>query len=214
MGAVDEVGVATGLVWTEQGGDVMPIEISVADGKGTLTLTGQLGDIMQESAQAALSWLRVNARRVGVDPRRFDKVDIHIHAPEGSVPKEGPSAGITIACALVSALGGRAVRRVVAMTGEVTLRGHVLPVGGVKEKVLGAYRAGITHVIVPRRNQRDLVNELSRDVVRRLTITYVATMDDVLAVAFVENPLLFPYKQQRKKKASPRPHPDDAPPSA
>jgi ATP-dependent Lon protease len=197
----DEVGVATGLVWTEQGGDVMPIEIVVVDGKGTLTLTGQLGDVMQESAQAALSWTHANARRVGIDPRRFEKVDIHVHAPEGGIPKDGPSAGITIACALVSALGGRVLRRAVAMTGEVTLRGHVLPVGGIKEKVLGAHRAGIYEIILPRRNARDLVDELPRDVLRRLRLVYVTTLDEVLPVAFVENPLDFPFKPRRRKRA-------------
>ncbi len=202
--SADEVGVATGLVWTEQGGDVMPIEIVVVEGKGNLILTGQLGDVMQESAQAALSWTHANARRVGIDPRRFDKVDIHVHAPEGGIPKDGPSAGITIACALVSALSGRALRRTVAMTGEVTLRGHVLPVGGVKEKVLGAHRAGISHIILPRKNERDLIDELPRDVRRKLQLTYVTTLDEVLPVAFVENPLDFPYKQQRRKKVSPK----------
>ncbi len=211
---VDEVGVATGLVWTEQGGDVMPIEIVVVDGKGDLILTGQLGDVMKESAQAALSWTHANARRVGIDPRQFDKIDIHVHAPEGGIPKDGPSAGITIACALVSALGGRALRRTVAMTGEVTLRGHVLPVGGVKEKVLGAYRAGIHEIILPRKNERDLIDELPRDVLRVIRLVYVTTLDDVLPVAFVENPLDFPYKQQRRKKAPPKasetPRSDDA----
>ena len=212
----DEIGVATGLVWTEQGGDVMPIEIVVVDGKGTLTLTGQLGDVMQESAQAALSWTHANARRVGIDPRRFEKVDIHVHAPEGGIPKDGPSAGITIACALVSALGGRVLRRAVAMTGEVTLRGHVLPVGGIKEKVLGAYRAGIHEIILPRKNARDLIDELPRDVLRKIRLVYVTTLDEVLPVAFVENPLDFPFKPRRRKQASPKaqhePPLDDAKP--
>jgi ATP-dependent Lon protease len=202
--AAGDIGVATGLVWTEQGGDIMPIEIGVTEGKGNLLLTGLLGDVMQESAQAALSWTRTNARRVGIDPRRFEKVDIHIHAPEGGVPKDGPSAGITIACALVGALARRPARRIVAMTGEVTLRGLVLPVGGIKEKVLGAYRAGLEEVIVPRRNERDLRDELPRGVLRKLRIHYVETMDEVLPLAFAQNPLDHPYTPRRRKKAPPK----------
>jgi ATP-dependent Lon protease len=197
--ARDEVGVATGMVWTPNGGDVMPVEISVVDGKGNLTLTGQLGEIMQESAQAALSYTRANAKRLGIDPRRFEKVDIHVHVPEGGVPKDGPSAGVTLACALVSALSGRATRRTVALTGEITLRGRILPVGGVKEKVLGAYRAGIGEVVLPAKNARELEDDVPRDVRRKLKFTFVNHMDEVLPVAFVENPLDFPYKRQRRK---------------
>lgn len=199
----DEAGVATGLVWSEQGGDVMAVEISVVEGKGNLTLTGQLGDIMQESAQAALSYIRANAKRLGVNPRGFDKVDIHIHVPEGGVPKDGPSAGITLACALLSALTGLPTRRAVAMTGEITLRGHVLPVGGVKEKILGAYRAGITDVILPRKNARELDEELPRDVKRKLRFVFVDTLDDVLPVAFVENPLDHPYRARQRRQPAP-----------
>ncbi|HEX6288145.1 MAG TPA: endopeptidase La [Herpetosiphonaceae bacterium] len=200
----DEVGVATGMVWTENGGDVMPVEISVVEGKGNLTLTGQLGDVMQESAQAALSYTRANAKRLGIDPKRFDKVDIHVHVPEGAVPKDGPSAGVTIACALISALANRALRRAVAMTGEITLRGRVLSVGGVKEKVLGAYRAGITQVILPKKNQRDLT-DVPRHVRRKLRFEFVEQMDQILPLAFVQNPLDFPYqprKRTRKKATS------------
>jgi ATP-dependent Lon protease len=175
----DQVGVATGLVYTSNGGDTMPIEVTLMDGKGNLTLTGQLGDVMQESAQAALSYARANAQRLGIESRRFDKVDIHIHVAEGAVPKEGPSAGITLATALISALTGRAVRHDVAMTGEITLRGRVLPVGGIKEKVLGAYRAGITKIIVPHKNERDIA-EIPANLRRRLTCVYVAQMDEVL----------------------------------
>ena len=201
--AEDEVGVATGMVWTPNGGDVMAVEISVVDGKGNLTLTGQLGEIMQESAQAALSYTRSNAKRLGIDPRRFEKVDIHVHVPEGGVPKDGPSAGITLACALISALNGRATRRSVALTGEITLRGHILAVGGIKEKVLGAYRAGITEVVLPRKNAREIEDDIPRDVRRRLRFTFVSTMDEVLPVAFVENPLDFPYRPRRKRSPQP-----------
>ena len=196
--ARDEVGVATGMVWTANGGDVMPVEISVVDGKGNLTLTGQLGEVMQESAQAALSYTRANAKRLGIDHRRFEKVDIHVHVPEGGVPKDGPSAGVTLACALISALSGRATRRNVALTGEITLRGRVLAVGGVKEKVLGAYRAGITDVVLPTKNAREL-DDFPRDVRRKLRFTFVDEMDQVLPLAFAENPLDFPYQPRRKR---------------
>jgi ATP-dependent Lon protease len=187
----DEVGVATGLSWTANGGDTMAIEVSVMDGKGTLTLTGQLGDVMRESAQAALSFARANARRLGIDDRRFDKIDIHIHVPEGAVPKDGPSAGITLATALISALSSQAVKRDVAMTGEITLRGRVLPVGGVKEKILGAHRAGIRTVILPRDNERDLA-EVPGHVKRKLAFVYVDHMDDVIAGALCISPALDP----------------------
>jgi ATP-dependent Lon protease len=183
----DEVGVATGLSWTANGGDTMAIEVSVMEGKGTLTLTGQLGDVMRESAQAALSFARANAKRLGIDDRRFDKTDIHIHVPEGAVPKDGPSAGITLATALISALTSQAVKRDVAMTGEITLRGRVLPVGGVKEKILGAHRAGIRTIILPRQNERDIA-EVPAHVKRRLSFVYVEYMDEVIAGAFCEPP--------------------------
>jgi ATP-dependent Lon protease len=178
----DEIGVATGLSWTANGGDTMAIEVSVMEGKGSLTLTGQLGEVMRESAQAALSFARANARRLGIDERRFDKTDIHIHVPEGAVPKDGPSAGITLATALISALSNQAVKRDVAMTGEITLRGRVLPVGGIKEKILGAHRAGICTVILPRDNERDIA-EVPGHVKRKLVFVYVDHMDDVIAGA-------------------------------
>jgi ATP-dependent Lon protease len=181
----DEVGVATGLSWTANGGDTMAIEVSVMEGKGALTLTGQLGDVMRESAQAALSYARANAKRLHVDERRFDKLDIHIHVPEGAVPKDGPSAGITLATALISALSSQAVRRDVAMTGEITLRGRVLPVGGVKEKILGAHRAGIRTIILPAKNERD-VAEVPGHVKRKLGFIYVEHMDEVIASALCE----------------------------
>jgi ATP-dependent Lon protease len=177
----DQVGLATGMVYTGVGGDTMPVEVSLMEGKGTLTLTGQLGEVMQESAQAALSYARANAAALGIDSRRFEKLDIHIHVPEGATPKEGPSAGVTMAVALISALTGRTVRRDVAMTGELTLRGHVLPIGGVVEKLLGAYRVGIREVILPRKNGPDLV-EVPAAVRTKLRVHLVATLDEVLAL--------------------------------
>jgi ATP-dependent Lon protease len=181
----DEVGVATGMFWTANGGDTLTVEVSIMDGKGNLTLTGQLGDVMRESAQAALSFARANASRLGIETRRFEACDIHIHVPEGAVPKDGPSAGITLATALISALTGRAIRRDVAMTGEITLRGRVLPVGGVKEKVLGAHRAGIRTIILPTKNERDIA-EVPLQVKRKLAFVYVDQVDEVFANAFCE----------------------------
>jgi ATP-dependent Lon protease len=178
----DEVGVATGMAWTSNGGDVMAVEVTLMDGKGNLTLTGQLGDVMQESVQAALSYARANARTFEIDPRRFDKVDIHVHVPEGAVPKDGPSAGITMATALISAFTGRPVHREVAMTGEITLRGRVLPVGGIKEKILGAHRAGSDTIILPHQNERD-VDEVPRLVKRKLRFVYVRHIGQVLEEA-------------------------------
>jgi ATP-dependent Lon protease len=179
----DEVGVATGLVWTEVGGDVVFIEATKMKGKGGLTLTGQLGDVMRESAQAAVSWIRANAASLGIDPEFSESLDLHIHVPAAAIPKDGPSAGITMATALASVLTGARVRRQVAMTGEITLRGRVLPVGGLKEKLLAAHRAGIKTVLIPKENVRDL--ELVPDHVRtEMEIVPVERMDEVLALAF------------------------------
>ena len=180
----DEVGVATGLAWTEAGGDLMAIEVSLMPGKGGMTLTGQLGEIMQESAQAALSYTRSRAAELGILPDEFDRLDIHVHLPEGAIPKDGPSAGITLATALISALTQRKVRRDVAMTGEITLRGRVLPVGGVREKLLTAHRAGVKNVLLPKRNQKDLV-ELPKRALRDLNIVLVTRMDQVLEQALL-----------------------------
>lgn len=154
----DEIGVATGVAWTAAGGDIMFIEVNLMPGKGQLTLTGQLGDVMQESAQAALTYTRSRAAQWGIDPGRFDKTDIHIHVPEGAVPKDGPSAGVPLVTALISAFSERAIRRDVSMTGEITLRGRVLPVGGIREKVLAARRAGIRTFFIPKKNESDLQN--------------------------------------------------------
>jgi ATP-dependent Lon protease len=178
----DEVGVATGLGWTPVGGDILAVEVSLMRGKGGLQLTGQLGDVMQESAKAALSYARAHADELGIPTERFADTDIHIHVPAGQIPKDGPSAGITLATALISAFSGRPVRRHVAMTGEITLRGHVLPVGGIKEKMLAAHRAGITDVILPEENRKDL-EDLPTHVTEALTFHFVERMPQVLAEA-------------------------------
>lgn len=180
----DEVGVATGLAWTQAGGDIMYVEATVMKGKGQLLLTGHLGEVMKESAQAALSYARARAPELGVKEDLFSKVDIHVHVPAGAIPKDGPSAGITMATALVSALTRVPVKRSVAMTGEVTLRGKVLPVGGVKEKVLAARRSGITTVLLPQKNDKD-VKELPKTIRRGMHFVFVEHMDQVLATALV-----------------------------
>ena len=180
----DEVGVATGVARTAVGGDVLSVEVSVVDGKGDLTLTGSLGDVMKESAQAALSYARARSESFKLPPKVFEEHNIHIHVPSGAVPKDGPSAGVTLATALVSALGRRPVRRDVAMTGEVTLRGRVLEVGGIKEKVLAAHRAGIKTFVLPKQNNRDL-EDVPLQVRQTLTFVPVENMDEVLAVALL-----------------------------
>jgi len=176
----DEVGVATGLAWTEVGGDVLFVEATTMPGKGALTLTGQLGDVMKESAQAALSYCRANATELGIDAD-LSKIDVHVHIPEGAVPKDGPSAGLALTAALVSALTGRPVKRSVAMTGEITLRGRVLPVGGVKEKVLAAHRAGVQRVILPAENERDLA-KVPEKVQKELDFVFVERISEATKV--------------------------------
>jgi len=182
----DQIGVATGLAWTPVGGDILFIEATAMKGKGVLTLTGQLGDVMKESAQAALSYARSHAKEFGIDPNFFGKNDIHIHVPEGSIPKDGPSAGVTMATAMLSLLTGKAVHRKIAMTGEITLRGEVLPVGGIKEKVLAARRAKIDTVILPSLNERDLedVNETIR---KEMKFILVDDVKSVFKAALLEN---------------------------
>jgi ATP-dependent Lon protease len=183
----DQIGAATGLVWTEAGGDTTPIEVTIMNGKGNLTLTGKLGDVMQESAKAAMSYVRSKASVLGLDENFYRKVDVHIHVPEGAVSKDGPSAGITIATALASALTGIPVRRDVAMTGEITLRGKVLPIGGLKEKVLAAKRAGILNVIIPDENRKDL-EEIKKEIPQDLNFFLVKEMDEVLEHALAKMP--------------------------
>ncbi len=181
----DAVGVATSLAWTEAGGDLMPVEVITMPGKGSLMLTGQLGEVMQESAQAALSYARAHAADYGFADFDFEKYDIHIHVPEGAIPKDGPSAGITLATALISALTNRPVDRRVGMTGEITLRGRVLPIGGLKEKLLTAHRGGLKLVIIPEHNEKDLV-DVPRTVKRALDIRLVSHIDQVLALSLLD----------------------------
>jgi len=193
----DEVGVATGLAWTETGGDIIYIEATTMKGKGSLTLTGQLGDVMKESAQAALSYVRSRSKRLGIDDDLFSKTDMHIHVPAGAIPKDGPSAGITMAAAIASALTGMPVSKHVAMTGEVTLRGRVLPIGGLKEKALAAKRMGINRVIIPSRNKKDL-EDIPKYIKKDMEFIFADTMDDVLKVA------LKPKKKEAKGKSHAR----------
>jgi len=182
--ARNEVGVATAVAWTENGGEIMPVEVLLVEGKGNLQITGQIGNVMQESAQAALSYLKSRSKDFDIQMDDYDGIDIHIHIPEGAIPKDGPSAGITIATALASAFTGRAVQRLVGMTGEITLRGRVLPVGGVREKVLAAHRAGLKTVILPQRNMKDLV-DVPKRAKSELKIIPVEHMDQVLDIALV-----------------------------
>ncbi|WP_256366822.1 endopeptidase La [Acidobacterium sp. S8] len=182
-----EVGLVTGLAWTEVGGSILPAEVQVLDGKGKLTLTGQLGDVMQESAQAALSYIRSRAAHLGLPRDFYRNIDIHVHVPEGAIPKDGPSAGITLGTALASALTKIPVRRDIAMTGEITLRGKVLPIGGLKEKLLAAHRAGIFEAILPRDNQKDLA-DLPENLKSAMKLNFVDSMDEVLKLA-LEGPL-------------------------
>jgi ATP-dependent Lon protease len=184
----NEVGLVTGLAWTEVGGDLLSIETTVVPGKGKLIHTGQLGDVMQESIQAALSVVRARAERMGIDADFHQKLDVHVHVPEGATPKDGPSAGIAMCTALVSVLTRVPVRSDVAMTGEITLRGRVLPIGGLKEKLLAAHRGGITTVIIPEENRKDLV-DIPKNVTESLDIHPVRWIDEVLDIA-LERPLV------------------------
>ena len=179
------VGIVTGLAWTEVGGDILYIESVLTPGKGNLTMTGNLGDVMKESATIALQWVKAHAAELGIDIEKFEKNDIHIHVPEGAIPKDGPSAGITMMTSLVSTLSGRKVKDNIAMTGETTLRGRVLPVGGIKEKILAAKRAGIREIILSEENRKD-ISEIKPEYLEGLTFHYVRTNSDVLKLAMAD----------------------------
>ena len=190
----DEIGVATGLAWTETGGELLSIEVTLMKGKGKMTLTGKLGEVMQESAKAAMSYIRSRADSLGLEEKFYEDLDIHIHVPEGAIPKDGPSAGITMAAALASALTKIPIRNDVTMTGEITLRGRVLPVGGIKEKILAAHRAGIKNILLPAENKREL-SDLPVNVKRKIEVKLVEHMDEVLDIALAEN-----LKSDKKEK--------------
>jgi ATP-dependent Lon protease len=185
VAAESEIGLATGLAWTEVGGEVLQIEATLVKGRGAVTLTGKLGDVMQESAQAALTCIKARAERLGINLDFIRKRDLHIHVPEGAIPKDGPSAGITMATAMASALMRQPIRKNVAMTGEITLRGRVLPIGGVKEKLLAAHRFGIDTILLPKDNEKDLP-EVPEEVRSVLEINLVETIDEVIALALEE----------------------------
>ncbi len=192
----DEVGVATSLAWTEDGGIIMPVEVAVLEGKGSLQMTGQMGEVMQESGQAALTYIKSRAAALNIDMDVFERMDIHVHMPEGAIPKDGPSAGITMATAIISALTGRPMYKHVGMTGEITLRGRILPIGGVREKVMAAHRAGLKTVILPEKNMKDLV-ELPKLARSELKIIPVTHMDQVLSVALAAEPTIEPPRPRK-----------------
>ena len=204
-----EIGIVTGLAWTEVGGSILTTEVATVEGKGKLTLTGKLGDVMQESAQAAMSYVRSRAHRLGLPRDFYRNLDIHVHVPEGAIPKDGPSAGITMATAIASALSRIPVRRDVAMTGEITLRGKVLPIGGLKEKLLAAHRAGILEVLLPADNQKDLP-DVPENLRNMMKLRFVNTMDEVLAFA-LEHPLPAVADEPPGIGALPPPTPEQAP---
>src|SRR5688572_22938689 len=197
----DEVGVVTSLAWTESGGEIMPVEVAILEGKGSLQMTGQMGEVMQESGQAALTYIKSRAAALKIDLDVFERLDIHVHMPEGGIPKDGPSAGITMATAIVSALTGRPVYRHVGMTGEITLRGRILPIGGVREKVLAAHRAGLKTVILPEKNMKDLV-DLPKTAKAELKIIPVKHMDDVLDIALSKEVTMAPPRPKKRGEES------------
>ena len=208
----DQVGVATGLAWTSVGGDILFIEALAVKGKGKLVLTGQLGEVMKESAQAALTYARAHAEEQGINPDYFENHDIHIHVPAGAIPKDGPSAGITITCAIISMITGRPVRRNVAMTGEVTLRGDVLPIGGLKEKVLAARAAKLNTVVMPKLNERDLI-DVPDSIKRDMQFYFVEHVEEVLKIALLDKSAAEQKTTERAgREAKPLPEPQPAPP--
>jgi ATP-dependent Lon protease len=181
---VKRPGVVIGLAWTPMGGDILFVEANIAKGGRHLTVTGQIGEVMQESTKAALTWVRSIATDLGLDSDFYKDTDVHIHVPAGSIPKDGPSAGVTMVTALVSALTNTPVKSRLAMTGEITLSGHVLPVGGIKEKVLAARRAGINEVILPQQNEKNVREDIQPELLENVAIHYVRTIDEVLRLAF------------------------------
>jgi ATP-dependent Lon protease len=195
----DEIGQATGLAWTEAGGDILFIEVALMPGRGQLILTGQLGDVMKESCQAAMSYIRSRASELGLSDKFYQKLDVHVHVPEGATPKDGPSAGIAITTAISSALTKTPVKRIVGMTGEMTLRGKVLEIGGVKEKIIAAHRAGLKTIIMPKDNEKDL-DDVPKEVLKDLEFKFVSHMDEVLDLAFTK-----PVKLKKKKIEEPLP---------
>jgi ATP-dependent Lon protease len=199
----DEVGVATALAWTENGGEIMPVEVLILEGKGNLQITGQIGEVMQESAQAALSYIKSRAELLDIDSDLFENIDVHLHVPEGAIPKDGPSAGITITTAMISAFTGRPSYHQVGMTGEITLRGRILPVGGIREKVLASHRAGLKKVIIPERNEKDL-EEVPKSVLKEIELVTVKHMDQALphAVHDPKPPIKSTKRKASKKTAS------------
>ena len=190
----DMVGVVTGLAWTEVGGEILTIESVLLPGKGNIKHTGKLGDVMQESVSAALSYVRSRSQTFGIKPTVFEKKDIHVHVPEGATPKDGPSAGIAMATSIVSVMTGIPVRRDIAMTGEITLRGRVLPIGGLKEKLLAALRAGITTVFIPRDNEKDMA-DIPDSVKRNLKVIPVAHVDEVISQALARKPVAIEWEE-------------------
>jgi ATP-dependent Lon protease len=206
--ADDQVGLVTGLAWTEVGGELLTVEGVMMPGKGRMTVTGNLKDVMKESISAAASYVRSRAVDFGIEPPSFDKRDIHVHVPEGATPKDGPSAGVAMATVIVSMLTGIPVRRDVAMTGEITLRGRVLPIGGLKEKLLAALRGGIKKVLIPEDNAKDLV-DLPASLKSGLEIVPVSRMEEVLAQALVRQPQPIAWEERAAPPASPTPGEDD-----
>src|SRR5208283_2461213 len=205
----DQVGVVTGLAWTEVGGELLTIEGVMMPGKGRMTVTGNLRDVMKESISAAASYVRSRAVDYGIEPPLFDKRDIHVHVPEGATPKDGPSAGVAVATVIVSMLTGIPVRRDIAMTGEITLRGRVLPIGGLKEKLLAALRGGIKKVLVPEENAKDLV-DIPSSVKAGLEIVPVSRMEEVLSHALTRPPQRIVWEEEVASVAPPIPPPEDA----
>ena len=198
--AEDQIGVVTGLAWTDVGGELLTIEAAMMPGKGKMTVTGNLRDVMKESISAAASYVRMRSAAFGIEPPMFDKRDIHVHVPEGATPKDGPSAGVAMVTAIVSVMTGIAVHRDVAMTGEITLRGRVLPIGGLKEKLLAAHRGGIKTVLIPEENAKDLV-EINESIKSGLDIIPVSRMDEVLTRALVRMPEAISWEEPAAKPA-------------